>query len=310
MPRAGTDDLNAFLAVAREKSFTRAAARLGVQPSALSHTIRGLEERLGVRLLNRTTRSVSPTEAGERLMSTIAPHLEAIDLQLEALSAMRDKPAGTVRITAGEHPAEHVLAPVLARILPDYPDIRVEVVVDASLTDIVTDRFDAGIRMGDMIARDMIGIPLGPEMRVAVVASPGYFRQRGIPDTPRDLTLHRCINMRFPTLGGLHPWEFGDGSGQKLQVRVEGQLIVNNARLARRAAVDGLGIACVPEHYVQEELADGRLERVLENWCEPFPGYHLFYPGPNRRQPTAAFSILLKALQEHTARNRKKPQGN
>lgn len=304
MSRASTDDLNAFIAVAREKSFTRAAGRLGVQPSALSHTIRGLEERLGVRLLNRTTRSVSPTEAGERLLETIAPHLEAIELQLDALAELRDKPAGMVRITAGEHPAEHILAPVLAEILPQYPDIRVEVMVDASLSDIVADKFDAGIRMGELIAKDMIGIPLGPSIRIAVVASPGYFHKWGIPEIPRELTQHRCINMRFPTLGGVRPWEFEDIEGKKVQVRVEGPLVVNNARLARRAAVDGLGIACLPEHYVQDEIHAGQLIRVLEPWCESFPGYHLFYPSPSRRQPTAAFSILLRALQAHNPRSK------
>ncbi|MBX8610893.1 LysR substrate-binding domain-containing protein [Pseudomonas capsici] len=296
MPRASTDELNCFLAVAREMSFTRAAAKIGISPSALSHAMRSLEERLSVRLLNRTTRSVSLTEAGQRLLDEIGPHLDAVALSLDGLSDLKGKPAGTVRITAGEHPAQKVLAPALADILPQYPGIKVEITVDSALTDIVSERFDAGIRMGAQIARDMIAVPIGPAIKMAVVGSPTYLAKAGTPNIPLDLTSHSCVGMRFPTLGGLAPWEFENADKEEVTVRVDGQLIVNNARLARQFAIDGHGLAYMPSHYTDQAVADGLLVRVLEPWCPPLAGYHLFYP--SRRQPTQAFSILLKALQQ------------
>ena len=296
MPRASTDELNCFLAVAREMSFTRAAAKLGISPSALSHAMRTLEERLGIRLLNRTTRSVALTEAGQRLVQEIGPHLDAVAQTLDGLSELKGKPAGTVRITAGEHPAQKVLAPALADILPKYPGIKVEITVDSTLTDIVTERFDAGIRMGAQIARDMIAVPIGPEIKMVVVGSPSYLARAGTPHVPQDLTAHSCVGMRFPTLGGVAPWEFENLDKQEVVVRVEGQLIVNNARLARQFAIDGLGLAYMPSHYTEDAVAEGALVRVLEAWCPLLAGYHLFYP--SRRQPTQAFSILLRALQE------------
>jgi DNA-binding transcriptional LysR family regulator len=293
MPRHNFNDLLAFRAVAGERSFTRAAALIGVSPSALSHTIRGLEERLGVRLLTRTTRSVAPTEAGEKLLATIGPHFDEIEAGLAALGELRDKPAGTIRITTGDHAAETVLQPAMAKLLPDYPDIKVEISVDIGLRDIVAERFDAGIRLGEQVARDMISVRIGPDMRMAAVASPDYFAERGRPKSPQDLARHNCINLRFPTLGGLYAWEFEKGP-RELNVRVEGQLIVNDIALARRAAMDGLGIAYLPDDYVAEALAQGALVRVLADWSPPFPGYHLYYP--SRRQQSPAFALLLEAL--------------
>jgi DNA-binding transcriptional LysR family regulator len=293
MPRANVNDLLAFLAVARERSFTRAAAQLGVSQSALSHTIRGLEARLGLRLLTRTTRSVAPTEAGERLLRTVGPRFDEIDAELEALSELREKPAGTIRITAGEHAADTILWPTLARLLPDYPDIKVEIVVDHGLTDIVAERYDAGVRLGEQVAKDMIAVRIGPDMRMAVVGAPSYFAGRPRPRTPQDLTAHACINIRLPTYGGLYAWEFENG-GRELKVRVEGQLVFNNVALRLNAALAGLGLAYLPEDQVQAHLADGRLIRVLADWCPPFPGYHLYYP--SCRQPTPAFALLVDAL--------------
>ncbi|MEA3066059.1 MAG: hypothetical protein QOJ27_2520 [Sphingomonadales bacterium] len=293
MPRRNINDLLAFRAVARERSFTRAAAQMGLSPSALSHTIRGLEERLGVRLLTRTTRSVAPTEAGERLLATIGPHFDEIEAGLAALSELRDKPAGTIRITAGDHAAETLLRPALARLLPDYPDIRVEISVDIGLRDIVAERFDAGIRLGEQVAGDMISVRIGPEVRMVAVGSPRYFAGRPKPRTPQDLAGHNCINLRLPTLGGLYAWEF-EKAGRALNVRVEGQLVVNDIALARGAAEDGLGIAYLPEDYVAAAVAAGHLEHVLEDWSPPFPGYHLYYP--SRRQHSTAFRLLVEAL--------------
>jgi DNA-binding transcriptional LysR family regulator len=293
MARETMSDLVAFLAVARERSFTRAAAQLGVSPSALSHAMRGLEERLGVRLLTRTTRSVAPTEAGERLLATIGPHFDEIEAGLAALSALRDKPAGTIRITTGDHAAETVLAPGLAKLLPDYPEIKVEISVDIGLRDIVAERFDAGIRLGEQVARDMISVRIGPDARMAAVASPAYFAAHPPPRTPQDLARHNCINLRFPTLGGLYAWEF-EKARRELQVRVEGQLIVNDIAVARRAALDGLGLAYLPEDQVATDIGRGDLVRVLEDWCPPFPGYHLYYP--SRRQQSPAFALLVDAL--------------
>ncbi len=293
MPHDTVNDLTAFLAIAREGSFTRAAARLGVSQSALSHTMRALEERLGLRLLTRTTRSVSPTEAGERLLRTIGPRLDEIEAELAALSELRDKPAGTIRITAPEHATQTILWPALARLLPDYPDIRVEVDVDAGLRDIVADRYDAGIRLGEQIAQDMIAVPVGPDMRMAVVASPACLKHNPPPLTPQELTAHRCINLRLTTYGGLYAWEF-EKNGRELKVRVEGQLVFNSPTLIVEAAKAGFGLACLPEDYVLEDLARGSLVRVLEDWCPPFPGFHLYYP--SRRQSSPAFTLLVEAL--------------
>ncbi|MCZ8546685.1 LysR family transcriptional regulator [Mesorhizobium qingshengii] len=293
MPRDNLNELTAFLAVAREESFTKAAAKLGVSQSALSHTVRALEERLGLRLLTRTTRSVSPTEAGERLARTVGPRLDEIETELTALSALREKPAGTIRITAGEHAADAILWPAIARLLPDYPDIRIEIIVDYGLTDIVAERYDAGVRLGEQVARDMIAVRIGPDMRMAVVGSPAYFARRPKPRAPQDLTSHNCINLRLPTYGGLYAWEF-EKVGRELKVRVEGQLVFNTAALRINAVLAGLGLAYLPEDQVTTCLADGRLVRVLADWCAPFAGYHLYYP--SRRQATPAFSLLVDAL--------------
>ncbi|TRC75355.1 LysR family transcriptional regulator [Mesorhizobium sp. WSM4310] len=293
MPRDNLNELAAFLAIAREKSFTRAAAQLGVSQSALSHTVRALEERLGVRLLTRTTRSVAPTEAGERLVRSVGPRLAEIEAELAALSALREKPAGTIRITAGEHAAEAVLWPAIARLMPDYPDLKVEIIVDYGLTDIVAERYDAGVRLGEQVAHDMIAVRIGPDMRMAAVGSPAYFARQPRPRTPQELTAHNCINLRLPTYGGLYAWEF-EKAGRELKVRVEGQLIFNTAGLRMNAVLAGLGLAYLPEDQVRAHLADGRLVRVLADWCPPFPGYHLYYP--SRRQATPAFSLLVDAL--------------
>jgi DNA-binding transcriptional LysR family regulator len=297
MQRANLNDLQAFLAVARERSFTKAAAKLGVSQSALSHTIRGLEARLGVRLLTRTTRSVSPTEGGERLLNTAGPRLEEIEAELEALSELRKKPAGTIRITAIDYVADTVLWPKLARFLPEYPDIRVEVTIDYGLTDIVAQRYDAGVRSGEQVAKDMIAVRIGPDMRMAVVGAPSYFAERSDPRTPHDLTGHSCINLRLPTHGGLYAWEF-EKDAHELKVRVEGQLVFNGTYQMLNAALAGFGLAYVPEDLARPHLAKGRLKRVLEDWCPPFSGYHLYYP--SRRQSSAAFALLVEALRHVT----------
>ncbi len=293
MPRENLNDLLAFLAVAKERSFTRAAARLGVSQSALSHTVRGFEQRLGLRLLTRTTRSVAPTEAGERLLRTAAPRLDEIEAELTALSELRDRPAGTIRITAHDHAIQAVLWPALAKLLPDYPDIKVEIVVDYGLTDIVAERFDAGVRTGELVAKDMIAVRIGPDMRSAVVGAPSYFATRTRPTIPQDLTAHTCINLRLPTHGGLYAWEFEKG-GREMRVRVEGQLVFNGTAPMLDAALSGFGLAYVPEETVRAHIADGRLIRVLSDWCPPYPGYHLYFP--NRRQPTPAFALVVNAL--------------
>ena len=293
MLRAKLDDLVAFIAVAQERSFTRAAAKLGVSQSALSHTMRGLEERLGLRLLTRTTRSVAPTEAGERLLATVAPRLGEIEAELSALTSLRDKPSGNVRITATDHAAQTVLWPALHNVLPAYPDISVEIVVDYALRDIVKERFDAGIRYGGTIAKDMIAVPIGPEMRMAAVASPAYFARRGAPSTPQELTDHTCINLRLPTLENLYAWEF-EKDGREFRVRVDGQLTLNTTALILDAALDGFGVAYVPEDQARPHLDAGRLIWVLQDWSPPFSGYHLYYP--SRRQNSQAFSVLVEAL--------------
>lgn len=287
------NDLAAFAIVAKGRSFTRAAAKLCVSPSALSQTIRNLEERLGLRLLTRTTRSVAPTEAGERLLRTVAPRFEEIEAELAALTELRDKPAGTVRITAGEHAAISVLQPALKDFLPDYPDIQVEIIVDYGLTDIVADGFDAGVRMGEQVAKDMVAIPIGPQMRMAVVASPAYFAEHPIPQTPQDLTAHSCINIRLPTYGGLFAWDL-EKDGREVKVRAEGQLVFNSLGMRLSSALDGLGVAYMPEDQALPYIADGRLLRVLEDWCPYFPGYHLYYP--SRRHSSPALALLADKL--------------
>ncbi len=293
MPQENFNDLVAFVMVAKEGSFTKAAVRLGVSQSALSQTVRGLEERLGLRLLTRTTRSVSPTNAGERLLRTAGPRFEEIQAELSALSEMRDKPAGTIRITAGEHAAISVLAPALEKFLPANPDVNVEITVDYGLTNIVAERYDAGVRLGEQLAKDMIAVRIGPEMRMAVVGAPSYFRQHHWPETPQDLTAHNCIQIRMPTHGNILQWEF-EKDGHELNVRVEGQLVFNNIAMRLDAAQRGLGLAYMPEDLVDEHIRDGRLVRVLEDWCAPFAGYHLYYP--NRRHPSPAFGLVLEAL--------------
>ncbi len=295
MARQNVNDLVAFLAVARERSFTRAAAKLGVSQSALSHTIRGLEERLGMRLLTRTTRSVAPTEAGERLVRTVGPRFEEIDAELSALTELREKPAGNIRITTGEHAAQAVLWPALARLLPHYPDI-----IDYGLTDIVAERYDAGVRLGEQVAKDMIAVRIGPDFRMVVVGAPSYFARRPKPKKPQDLTAHDCINIRLPTYGGIYAWEF-EKRGRELKVRADGQLVFNNLALRLNAALAGLGLAYLPEDQVQSYVSEGRLIRVLDDWCAPFPGYHLYYP--SRRQPAPAFAVLVDALRYRGKQN-------
>ncbi len=287
------NDLLSFMVVARERSFTRAAAQLGVSQSALSHAMRKLEARLEVRLLTRTTRSVAPTEAGEQLFMRLSPHLLEIEQELTALRDTRDRPAGNIRLTAGEHAMSAVLWPVLKPFMAQYPDINVEVTVDNGLTDIVDGRFDAGVRLGEQVAKDMIAVRIAPDMRMAVVGSAEYLQRFGVPETPEQLDQHRCINMRLPTRGGLYAWEF-ERDGRELRVRVDGQLILNSLPQRIDAAENGLGLAYVPQDAVQDALAKGRLVGVLEAWCPAFTGYHLYYP--SRRQHTTAFALLIAAL--------------
>jgi DNA-binding transcriptional LysR family regulator len=293
MRRGNLDDLRALVAVGHERSFTKAAAKLGVSQSALSQTIRQLESRLGMRLLTRTTRSVSLTEAGERLVHTAAPRFEEIEAELEALSELREKPAGAIRITAGDHAIHSVLWPKLAKFLPRYPDIKVEIVIDYGLTNIVAERYDAGVRWGEQVAKDMIAVRVGPDVRFALVGAKSYFAKRSAPNTPQDLISHNCINLRLPTYGGLYAWEF-ERDGRELKVRVEGQLTFNGIFQVLDAALAGLGLAYVPEDLAQPYLARGRLKRVLEDWCAPWTGYHLYYP--HRRQASPAFALLVDAL--------------
>ncbi|WP_159981316.1 MULTISPECIES: LysR family transcriptional regulator [unclassified Novosphingobium] len=287
------NELAAFVMVARERSFTRAAAKLGVSQSALSQTIRGLEERLGLRLLTRTTRSVSPTEVGHRLFDTVAPRFEEIAQELASLSQLRDKPSGKIRINAGEHPAVSVLQPALRKLLPDNPDISVEIVVDYGLTDIVAEGFDAGVRLGDQVAKDMIAVRIGPDLRMAVVGSPDYFARYTVPSSPHDLTGHNCIGIRLPTYGGIFPWDL-DKDGHEINVRIEGQLVFNNIGLRLNSALDGLGLAYLPEDQVLPYIERGQLIRVMEDWCEPFPGYHLYYP--SRRHASPAFALFVETV--------------
>lgn len=291
--RENLNDLTAFVLVAREGSFTRAAAQLGVSQSALSQTVRGLEERLGLRLLTRTTRRVAPTDAGERLLASIGPRLDGIEGDLAALGDLRDKPAGTIRITASEHAASAILLPRLAPLLPSYPDIKVEINTDYRMVDIVEQRFDAGVRLGEHLQKDMIAVRIGPDLRMAVVAAPGYFARRPVPDKPQDLTGHDCINVRLPTHGGLLPWDFKKET-RALNVRVEGQMTFNGFPQVVDAALACMGLAFVLEDVVKQHITDGRLIRVLDDWCEHFPGYHLYYP--SRRQPSPAFAVVVDAV--------------
>lgn len=291
--RRDIQDIMAFIAVARERSFTRAAAKLGTSQSALSHTIRGLETRLGVRLLTRTTRSVAPTEAGERLLQTVAPRLEEIEAEVDALGELREKPAGNLRITTAEHAANSIIWPALERFLPQYPDISVEVAISYQLVDIVAERFDMGIRLGEQVARDMIAVPIGPRVRMAVVGAPSYFATRKKPKTLQDLTDHNCINLRLPTHGGLMAWDF-EKDGREVKVRVEGQVTASSGSQMLDAALRGLGLGWVPEDMASPHIEAGALVRVLEKWCEPFAGYHLYYP--HRRQGAPALTALVEAL--------------
>src|SRR5882762_1288940 len=293
MQRGNLDDLVAFLAVGKERSFTKAAAKLGMSQSSLSHTIRELEARLGVRLLPRTTRSVAPTQAGERLLQTIGPRFEEIDAEVSAVRDLREKPAGTIRITATEYAADAILLPKLAKLLPQYPDIKVEIVVDYGLSNIVAEGYDAGVRSGEQVAKDMIAVRIGPDLRMAVVGTPAYFRKRPEPKKPQDLVGHNCINLRLPSHGGLYAWEFEKG-GRELRVRVDGQLYFNTTTQMLHAGLAGLGLAYLPEGLVQPHINKGRLKRVLADWCPPYPGYHLYYP--SRRQPSAAFALLVETL--------------
>lgn len=293
MQREELVDLNAFAVVAEEMSFTRAAAKLGTSQSSLSHTIRRLEARLGVRLLTRTTRNVAPTEAGERLLGTLRPALDSIGAELASLSELREKPAGTIRITTSEHAAATVLWPAIERLLPQYPDINIELSIDSGFRDIVAERFDAGVRLGEALAKDMIAVKIGPDVRMVIVGSPDYLARHPQPKAPGDLAEHNCINLRLLTAGGLYAWEL-EKEGRELRVRVDGQLVSNNIGMIVRAAKAGLGLGYVMEDHVAEDVASGRLVRVLDDWCPPFPGYHLYYP--SRRQPSAAFSLLVDAL--------------
>ena len=293
MARENVNDLLVFLAVARERSFTKAAAKLGVSQSALSHTIRLLEERLGIRLLTRTTRSVSPTQAGERLLLAIGPKFDEIDAELAALSELREKPAGSIRITAAAHSAQTILWPKLEKFLPSYPDIKVEIITDYGMRDIVADRYDAGVRLGEQVAKDMIAVRIGPDFRIAAVGAPSYFAGRAIPRTPQDLLSHSCINLRLPTYDSNLTWEF-EKDGKELNVHVEGQVTFSSSDQILHAALKGFGIAYVPEDMVAAHLIEGRLIQVLADWCPPFQGYHLYYP--SRRQSSPAFNLLVNAL--------------
>jgi DNA-binding transcriptional LysR family regulator len=293
MARENLNDIVAFLTVARAKSFTKAAAQLGVSQSALSHTIRGLEARMGLKLLTRTTRSVAPTQAGERLLNAVGPHFEDIQTAIDALGELRDKPAGTVRITAGLHATETILWPKLQPLLRKHPDVKLELIVDYALTNIVADRFDAGVRLGEQVAKDMFAVRIGPDFRMVVVASPAYFANRPPPRTPQDLTGHDCINLRFPTHGNLYVWEFERG-GRELNVRIDGQLTFNTSRHILEAALAGFGVAYLPEDTAAPHIARGKLVQALDAWCAPFAGYHLYYP--TRRQSSPALSLVIDAL--------------
>lgn len=287
------NDLAAFVLVAQEKSFTRAAAMIGVSQSALSQTIKALEERMGLRLLNRTTRSVAPTEIGEKLLSTLVPRFEDIKSSIDSLKQLREKPAGTIKISAGEHAALTILRPAFDKLLTQYPDINIELIVDYGLINIVEQRFDAGVRLGEQIDKDMLAVKIGPDMEMAVVGSPDYFKSHKIPEIPQDLINHNCINLRSTTTGGLFAWEFDNGKNE-IKVHVSGQLVFNNLSLRLQAALRGHGLTYIPEDYVRKYIEQGRLTRVLKDWCVPFTGYHLYYP--NRKNLNPALSLVADAL--------------
>ena len=293
MQREIMSDLVAFLAVARERSFTRAAAKLGVSPSALSHTVRKLEERLGVRLLTRTSRSVSTTEPGQRLLERVGPHFDQVADELDGLMDLRDKPAGTLRITTGDQPAESILMPAVTKMLRLYPDLKVELIVDNGFVDIAAERFDAGVRLGETLAQDMIAVRIGPDLRMAVAASPAYLETCGTPNAPDDLSRYNCINLKHQAKGGNSVWDL-EKDGRVVNVRVEGQIIVNDIAIVRQAAVDGLGLCYLPRDYLEAEIETGDLIPVMEDWCPPFPGYHLYYP--SRRQQSPALAAFVAAV--------------
>ncbi|MBY3328692.1 LysR family transcriptional regulator [Rhizobium laguerreae] len=286
-------ELAAFIAVAEAGSFTRAAAKLGLSQSAVSYSVRMLEQKLGVRLISRTTRSLSLTDAGQRMLRNLRPAFDHIESEIAAVTALRDKPAGTIRITTFRYAAISVLWPVVTKFLAEYPDIEMEIILDEGLTDIVADRFDAGIRVGEQVQKDMVAVKIGPDLRMAVVGSPSYFANHTIPQTPRELGEHRGVSYRQTSGGGLYAWEF-ERDGEELQVRMNGPLILNDGLMLEAAALDGLALAYTFEDQVSKHVADGRLIRVLEDWCPPFPGYHLYYP--SRRQHTAAFALFVEAL--------------
>lgn len=293
MLRENVNDLLAFMAVAREGSFTRAAAQIGISQSAISHAIKGLEERLGIRLLTRTTRKVVPTSEGERLLQKIAPHFDTAEEELAALIGMRDRPAGSFRITTTDYAADTVLWPKLKDLLREHPDIQIEIITDYALTDIVGDKIDAGVRLGEQVSDGMIAVRIGPDFRMVAIGSPDYFAKHGVPETPQDLTKHKCINLRLSTHGGLYAWEF-EQDGREIRVRVEGQLTFNTIGPCLQAAVEGFGIAYVPQGLTDEHIAAGRLQLVLGEWSPPFPGYFLYYP--HRRQSSPAFAMIVEAL--------------
>ncbi|HBV41009.1 MAG TPA: LysR family transcriptional regulator [Erwinia sp.] len=293
MLKENFNDLISLIAIAREGSFTRAAAKLGVSQSALSHAIRGLEERLQLRLLTRTTRSVAPTEAGERLIKTVAPHLEEIEQELTALRELRDRPSGTIRLNVGEHALNLSLWPAVENFLKAWPEVNIDIVSDNTLTDIVSGRFDAGVRLGEQVAKDMIAVRIGPDWRMVVVGSPDYFARYGKPAAPQDLQQHNCINMRLPTMGSIYAWEFAKAQ-REIRVKVEGRLTLNSLQTRIKAAEAGIGLAMVPEDTVEKAVKEGRLDKVLEEWCAPFPGYYLYYP--SRRQHTSAFAKFVEAV--------------
>ena len=293
MLKENFNELQLFLAVARERSFTRAAAKLGVSQSALSHAMKALEARLNIRLLTRTTRSVAPTEAGERIIACLEPRLTELEQELEQLVQLNGIAAGNIRISAGEHAAKSLVWPKLKPFLREYPEINVELVVDNGFVNIVEGRFDAGVRLGESLDKDMVAVRIGPDLRLVVVGSPDYFTHYGIPDTPHDLQRHRCINMRLPTLGGLYHWEF-EKDGKPLQVKVDGQLTFNNLSERIDAAEAGFGLSFVPEDMVKQQLESGALIEVLQEWSPVFPGYYLYYPSRNQHPP--AFALMIDAL--------------
>jgi DNA-binding transcriptional LysR family regulator len=293
MRRENFSDLAVFLTVAEERSFTRAANKLGTSQSAVSQVVRRVEDSMGLKLLTRTTRNVALTDAGEQLVETLRPAFADIQSRITGLSALREKPSGFVRITAGRHAAEALIWPAVQRVIHDNPDITIELSIDQALTDIVTERFDAGVRLGEEVAKDMVAVKIGPDLRLAVVGSPSYFAEHGVPLSPHELTEHRCVNIRQSTKGGFYVWEF-EKDGREVNVRVEGPLILNDSSMIYKAAEQGLGLACVMEDLVGDQIASCKLVRVLQDWCPPFAGYHLYYP--DRRQITPAFGLLMAAL--------------